>query len=259
MIASLAFAGFLAGAVLGSFASASSMAWIEKRPIFRKRSICDHCGKALSSLQLVPVCSYLVLRAKCGYCGGRIPAFHFYLELVSSLLCALFAVCYGLQWLTVFYMIAGTAMVAASSIDIKTHLLPDIVTIGCLALLPPIIALDDRLTLMDAVLGYVWGGGIPLSLYLLFRVVRKKDCLGFGDIKLFAFGGALAGWHALPFVLFFSSITGIVVFAIIGLFAEKKDLWELELPFGPFICAAVLAVLLMPDLPGMAYNVVCGY
>lgn len=259
MIASLALAGFLTGAVLGSFASASSLAWIENRPIFRKRSICDHCGKALSSLQLVPVGSYLALRAKCGYCGGRIPAFHFYVELVSSLLCALFAVCYGLQWLTVFYMIVGTAMVAASAIDIKTRLLPDAVTVGCLALLPPIVAFDDRLTLLDAVLGYILGGGIPLALYLFFKAVRKKECLGFGDIKLFAFGGALTGWYALPFVLFFSSITGIVVFAIIGLFAEKKDLWKFELPFGPFICTAVLAVLLMPSLPGMVYKMACGY
>ncbi len=195
MIASLAFAGFLAGAVLGSFASASSMAWIEKRPIFRKRSICDHCGKTLSSLQLVPVCSYLVLRAKCGYCGGRIPAFHFYLELVSSLLCALFAVCYGLQWLTVFYMIAGTAMVAASSIDIKTHLLPDIVTIGCLALLPPIIALDDRLTLMDAVLGYIWGGGHSTLAVFAFQGRKEKRLPGiwrYQTLRLWRSAGRLA-------------------------------------------------------------------
>lgn len=250
----LAIGGFLAGGAFGSFFSASALAWMENRPVFVKRSVCSHCGKTLSPAQLVPIFSFIALGGKCGYCGARIPVFHFFIEFLSAILCALFAVTHGPQWLTLLYMPVCAALVTAAAIDIKTHLLPDFITLGCLAFLPFIVFFNARLTMIDALAGYIAGGGIPLLMHFIFRWVRKKDCLGFGDIKLFALGGALAGWQSLPFIFFFSSVCGILAFLSICLHDRTSDLWNRELPFGPFICSAVILVLLMPQLPGMAYN-----
>lgn len=250
----LAIGGFLAGGALGSFASAAALAWLGHRPVFVKRSSCSHCGKTLSPLQLAPILSYILFRGKCACCGGPIPVFHFFVELFSALVCALLAARLGAHWLAVAYMPIGVALVAASAIDIKSGLLPDFITLGCLILAPPIIALNPDLTIMDAAIGYILGGGIPFLLYLLFKFARKKEGLGFGDIKLYALGGALTGWHALPFIFFFSAFAGIFAFAIICVFAGKRDLWNRELPFGPCICASIIVILLWPGLPGLTYG-----
>lgn len=251
-----AIGGFLAGAALGSFFSATALAWLEHRPVLITRSVCDHCGKKLPARCLVPVVSYLFLRGKCACCGGKIPAFHFFVEISSALVCALVAMRAGPHLIAVFYMPVASALVTASAIDIKSGLLPDFITLGCLVFVPPLVFLNPDLTLKDAVIGYAAGGGMPLLLYLLFRLVRKKEALGLGDIKLYALGGALTGWHALPFLFFFSAFAGILVFGIYCLLGEKMDLWNREIPFGPSICAAILAILLWPQLPGLVYGLV---
>ena len=67
------------------------------------------------------------------------------------------------------------------------------------------------------------GGGIPLLAVFVFRVVRKKDCLGIWRYQTLS--PLAERWQAgMPCHLyyFFSSITGIVVFAIIGLLPKKR-------------------------------------
>lgn len=51
----------------------------------KSRSHCDHCGKKLGVLELIPVLSYIFLKGKCKNCKGKIPAGSFYVELAWAL------------------------------------------------------------------------------------------------------------------------------------------------------------------------------
>jgi leader peptidase (prepilin peptidase) / N-methyltransferase len=69
VVITVVFATLLGGA-LGSFAGVvASRGW---RASLRGRSHCDSCGRTLSWYELVPLLSYVGLRARCRTCGASI-------------------------------------------------------------------------------------------------------------------------------------------------------------------------------------------
>ena len=60
--------------------------------------------------------------------------------------------------------------------------------------------------------------------------------MGLGDAKLMAGVGLLFGWQSIPFILFVSSILGLI-FVIPSLLKKQKTM-RTEIPFGPFIILA---------------------
>lgn len=246
--------GFLLGGALGSFASATAWAWLNGKRVWIKRSTCAACGNRLKILQLAPVASFLFLRGRCAFCQSPIPLFHFLLELVSACLCGFIAALHGPHLLTLCLMFLAVALATASATDIVARILPDAITLGCAPFCLCMIYLCQDLSLVSALIGYAAGGAVPLVIYWVFRILRHKEGLGLGDVKLFALGGGLTGWEALPFIFFFASVCGILAFFILLPFKQWENMREIQLPFGPFICAAILAALLFPTLPGWFYD-----
>ncbi len=78
------FALAIFGAIFGSFASALIPRLREGRNMSHERSACPKCNHTLGVLDLMPIVSYLGLRAKCRYCGAKIPAYHFLLECLMT-------------------------------------------------------------------------------------------------------------------------------------------------------------------------------
>ena len=75
----------------------------------------------------------------------------------------------------------------------------------------------------------------------IMEVPRLKSIslnMGLGDAKLMAGIGFLFGWQSIPFVLFVSSILGLI-FVIPSLIKKQKNM-RTEIPFGPFIILACL-------------------
>ncbi|HEX2592877.1 MAG TPA: prepilin peptidase [Rhizomicrobium sp.] len=70
---------------IGSFLGVLTHRLIDGRPIATGRSACDSCGKTLEPLDLVPIVSWLALRARCRHCHARISAFYPAIELASVL------------------------------------------------------------------------------------------------------------------------------------------------------------------------------
>ena len=127
-------------------------------------------------------------------------------------------------------------LLTLSLIDLKHFVLPDALTLpllwtGLLANMWGYFA-----TLQDAVIGAALGYMSLWIIYWLFKLLRGKEGLGYGDFKLNAAIGAWLGWQALPAVIFIAAIGGLCV----GLFlmAAKRMRSEQPLPFGPFLAAA---------------------
>ena len=126
-------------------------------------------------------------------------------------------------------------------IDQRHFLLPDNLTLPLLWTGLLCNVLGYFASLQDAVIGAVVGYACLWCIFWLFKLLRGKEGLGYGDFKLTAALGAWLGWQALPGIIFAAALAG----AGIGLLqvARQKRSSQEPLPFGPFLAAAGFAAL----------------
>ena len=91
-------------------------------------------------------------------------------------------------------------------------------------------------SLRDAVIGAVAGYLALWSVYWIFKLVRGKEGMGYGDFKLLAALGAWLGWQMLPLIVLLSSVIGALIG--IGLVVFKGRDHQIPLAFGPYLAIA---------------------
>ena len=201
--------------------------------LFRPRSACPQCGAMIRAWQNVPVVSWLALRGKCANCHAPISARYPSVEILGGVLAALMAWRFGYSWAAAFAVVFAWAMIALTFIDLDTQLLPDAITLPMLWLGLLANTSGAFIDLRSAVLGAAAGYMLLWSVYWLFRLVAKKEGMGFGDFKLLGAIGAWTGWQVLPVVLLVSAGLGAVIGGI-ALWASKKGR-DTRIPFGPYL------------------------
>jgi leader peptidase (prepilin peptidase)/N-methyltransferase len=200
------------------------------------RSACPGCGHRISAVENIPVVSWLALRGKCRACGAAIPARYPIVELLGAALAMVavwhfgptpqgLAAC-GFLW----------TLLALTFIDADTQLLPDDLTLPLLwaGLLVNLFGLF--VPLAEAVVGAIAGYLALWTVYWLFKLIRGKEGMGYGDFKLLAALGAWLGWTVLPAIVLLSSVTGAVI-GIALMVVHRRD-GGTPLPFGPYLAIA---------------------
>lgn len=141
-------------------------------------------------------------------------------------------------------MTLASTLLALSLIDLRSHRLPDILTLPLAAIglsLPFFTetALPVELRLIGLSLGFVslWG------LAALFRRVRGYDGLGLGDAKLLGAAGAWVGPLALAPLVLIGSSAALLTIVAAALFGRRVSA-RTAIPFGPFLCLGFLTVWL---------------
>lgn len=125
--------------------------------------------------------------------------------------------------------------------DARTGLLPDRFTCPLLwsGLLYYLCCLPDHLP--DALWGAIAGYGGFALLYWGYRLLYRKEGLGYGDIKFLAALGAWNRWESLPLLVFLAAlIASINVMAMYVI--NGKDALKNPLPFGHFWRLRVLSL-----------------
>ena len=206
------------------------------------RSRCPSCGTQITALQNVPVVSWLVLRGKCARCKAPISFRYPAIEIAAGVLAAVMAWRFGYSAALLGALVFSWALLALTFIDLDTQLLPDDITLPLLwaGLLANMFgAFTD---LRSAVLGAVGGYMLLWLVYWGFRLIAKKEGMGYGDFKLLAALGAWVGWQVLPFIVVVSAGVGAIVGGIV-LWLSKRGM-ETRIPFGPYLALGGLAALL---------------
>lgn len=156
--------------------------------------------------------------------------------LVFLALAALF-VCSAVAWGTTLQAVSAMALacllLALAAIDLRTGLLPDVLTKPGLALGLAINIGSVWTTWDAAMIGAMVGYWLLWLFFQLYRLATHKEGMGYGDFKLFAMLGAWLGWASLAPILLLASLAAMLV-AVIGL-ALKKWTLQSSLPFGPFL------------------------
>lgn len=248
------------------------------------RSRCPACGHQLSALDLIPVFSYLALGRKCRYCRTPIPdtpIAEVVTPLLFVLSYVYWPMALQGSGLVLFlgWLVLLTGLVALAMYDLRWHELPHemVFWLSVLAVLQTAaVAL-----LFDGGLSYALNaaaGGLVISgiFVLLYRVSpkippsdidpdapswygpgartfgwlfgwlagnRESRWIGGGDITLGLLLGILAGGPAQAFlVVFLASLIGTLV--MLPALALHRAGWQTKLPFGPFLIAAAVVVVL---------------
>lgn len=258
---------FFIGSCLGSFCnvviarSVASLTGRDNLPhTFGGRSLCPACGGQLRWWELIPIGSFIFLRARCRRCQAKISwqyptvelAMGFFTLAAASPLPATIAD----AALAALLIIIAALLIILFVIDLRTMFLPDkfvglllIAVLGILFL--RITNQEARIT--NALSGAAIGTGFLLFLWLLTR----GRGIGLGDVKLMAPLGLLFGPLGTTALLFIAYAAGGLL--AIYLLASKKAHLKTAVPFGPFLCGAALLLLVFPTLPAQLLTLLLGY
>jgi len=254
----------LFGLLIGSFLNVCIHRWPRGRSVVRPRSHCVRCRKLIAWHDNIPVLSYVLLRGRCRHCGKKISARYPTVEVLNGLLWGLFVWKLGWGVEAAKMCVFSSMALALVFTDLEKRILPDEFTLGGTLVglaFAPFTPIHDEssmgllwaagvelngpmLSLAQAAIGaavpafFLWGGG------WVYLKLRKREGLGFGDVKLMVMIGAFLGLQATLATLLLGSIAGSVI-SLLYIWIAKKDASTYQLPFGTFLGAAAIAIAVM--------------
>jgi leader peptidase (prepilin peptidase) / N-methyltransferase len=257
------------GLVFGSFLNVCISRLPEGQSIVRPRSHCMHCGATIPWYDNLPVISWILLRARCRQCKGLISWRYPLIEIGTA---GLWVACWLVFCVTNTYLVFPFSALLALEQAIFCFLLLGLAFMDWEALLLP-----DEFTWTGIGLGILWhlfwawlkatslqqslkeilwlfarimiAALIVLIIRWIYQLVRHREGMGLGDVKLMAMLAAWLGLQQTLLVFFLAVIAG-AVFAMILLFFHRGDQtsWaERQIPLGTFLCfAGIYAVFFGP-------------
>ncbi|HEX5616484.1 MAG TPA: prepilin peptidase [Acidimicrobiia bacterium] len=234
------------GLAVGSFLNVVIWRVPRKESVVAPPSHCPSCDTPIAPRDNVPVLSWVLLRAKCRHCGARISARYPLVELATGVLFALVALRFDDSWALPAYLVFAAALLAVSIIDLEHYLIPNRIVYPVGFLLVPLFVVaaagdDEWGSLGRALLGAL----VAFSAMFVVHVISPRG-MGFGDVRLsFLLGLALGwlGWGELLVGLFLGFLYGSIVG--IGLIATRLRTRKQHIPFGPFLAAGALTMVLV--------------
>ena len=243
MIFFYSFLIFVFGICLGSFVNVCIHRLPKNKQIISGRSFCPKCKKKINWYDNLPIISFLFLSGKCRKCKKVIPLRYLIVELITGIIFLLIYSSLDNFSSIIFLSILSLIFITIFFIDLENFIIPDSLNFSIIGLaliknfLPNFntsIIHEINQSIIGGIVGYlsIW------IIIFLYKTFKKIDGMGLGDAKLMAGIGLLFGWQSIPFVLFVSSILGLI-FVIPSLLKKQKTM-RTEIPFGPFIILACL-------------------
>jgi len=230
---------------IGSFLSVVVVRAADPRSILWERSRCTACRHTLCARDLIPLMSWLVLRARCRFCAAPISVFYPLMEVAAVGVATWAALSSELaMWPTA---LLGWMLLGLAATDFKYYLLPDFLTIPLLAIGLATNWMLDRANISSYVIGAGAGFGFIVLLRFAYRLWRLREGIGLGDAKLLAGVGAWVSWQGLPTVVFLAALFGLSGTLLRSRGKQLPTLTE-RAPFGAYLCVALWVVWLYGPL-----------
>lgn len=260
---------FITGLIVGSFLGAANYRLKIAEDIVWKRSHCPHCKKTIRWYDNIPLLSFIILFGRCRDCRKYISWEYPIIELMTGLLFAGVAFKYFGAPLLGIAGISSGALSTNTIIDMSFLLFAvcylvlifwhdyDYMLISDAVVYPAIIAtffyqvyryVRTPLSIADlgSPLASAFVAALAAASFFFFLIwISKGKWIGGGDVKLGFLAGLIVGWPKILFVLFLTYLIGSAV--SLALIALKKKTWKSQIPFGPFMVAAILIVLFFSD------------
>jgi leader peptidase (prepilin peptidase) / N-methyltransferase len=289
---------FLFGIVIGSFLNVCIARIPGGESVVSPASHCPRCQKPIKAYDNIPVLSWFLLGGKCRNCQLPISPMYPIVEFLTGVFFVLTYYSFGLTIETFKFLILGCLLIVLIVTDIVQRILPDAVNWFGFGLalafatrvppegfseylfrhrhLPPMVT-----GVLDALLGAAFGSGLLLIAATLYKLIRKRDGMGMGDVKMMAMVGAFLGVRGAFLTILvgtlLGSVVGITLVTALFAFGWRRELaerahrrglggltslrWtlasEYQLPLGSFLGIAVFVVLFA--LPWFGFALSSGY
>jgi len=260
MLVLFSIATFAFGAVIGSFLNVVIHRYPREESVVFPPSRCPHCSAHIKAYDNVPVLSYLWLLGRCRACRAPISARYPLVELANALFYLAVFQRTGASWGFVPLAALVSMTIVLIFIDLEIQILPDVIDLPGIAIglamgalhfgaLFPDLVLSS--TLLESVAGAALGGGVLLAIGMTYKLVRKIEGMGLGDVKMMAMLGAVLGWEPLLPLLLIASVSGAIVGVFVAMRSERG--MKVAVPFGVFLGFAFLVVLFYGHTMGEWY------
>jgi len=190
---------FVFGALVGSFLNVCILRIPKGESIVSPPSHCPACKSSIPFYDNIPLISYLILRARCRYCGAKISFRYFVVELLMAALAValLLRVGLGLGYFAYFVFVAS--LIVITFIDLDERIVPDVISLPGIGLglllsivnwLLPMDPLSVLPSPVSSLIGVLLGGGSLLGVAWAYQLFTGREGMGGGDVKLLAMVGA---------------------------------------------------------------------
>jgi leader peptidase (prepilin peptidase) / N-methyltransferase len=140
-------------------------------------------------------------------------------------------------------ILLGLAGILLAWIDLRSGIIPDWLNLAVAILgLTRIAILDGSTPALGAGAEGIIVGAIVWLLRRLYFVLRQRQGLGLGDVKLLAASAIWVGVAGVPMQLVIASLTALAAAGILHL-AGRRMTRQTALPFGPFLALGLLSTL----------------
>jgi leader peptidase (prepilin peptidase) / N-methyltransferase len=239
-------AALLVSPFVGSFLGTLALRLPEGQSVVFGRSECGECRTRLAPLELVPLISWAAQRGRCVHCGVRVSIFYPVIEL-AALAVALWAATTTDGSVFLISCLLGWLLLALAAMDVQTLRLSDtliaILAVGGVAA----TAYLAPSALWSHALAGALGVLVLIAVSMAYRVLRGREGLGFGDVKLFGAAGLWLGLEGLVSVMLIASFSAIAA-ALIFRLSGKSLSAQTHIPFGPFLALGLWSVWLYGPL-----------
>jgi len=236
---------FIFGAIVGSFLNVCIYRLPRDKSIIVPNSFCPHCEKPIKYYDNVPILSYIILRGKCRYCNAKISIKYPIVEFITASLFTLLYEINGLSLELPVMMLFVALLIVISFIDLEFQIIPDVLSIGGLTAGFLLSFTRPVFGFLDALYGILLGGGVLFAIAYGYQLLRKREGMGGGDIKLLGMIGAFCGIRGVLFSLMAGSLIGTLV-GLPLMIVKKKDT-KYAIPFGPFLSLGALLFVFAGD------------
>lgn len=239
------------GASVGSFLNVVADRLPQGRSIVTPRSFCESCNRTLTTVDLLPVISFFLLRGKCRTCGARYPARLMGVEFLVGVLFVLAFARFGMGAEFVITCVALALMVVVFVIDMEHKLILNVIMAPSAVVLLVMSPFWNELGFTREFLGSASAlASVANSLvsaaggfgfFLAITLVYPKGMAG-GDVKLAGVLGLLLGFPGVVVGLWVGIMIGGLVGVVLLLLSLKgrRD----KVPYGPFLTAGAALILL---------------
>ncbi len=165
-------------------------------------------------------------------------------EVTSAFMAATLVGDYGLGARSLFLFGASLVLIDTGAVDFKTHMIDTLVLVIA-TLVALLFAPLNELGWLRSAQGLAMAGAIFLFLFVLAKALfrRVQAPFGLGDVYLAVFIGALAGFYALSYALFYGmGLAGAVALALIVLRAFGRQV-PIYISYGTYLCLGALFFL----------------
>lgn len=270
MLAGLYSLTFVVGAFVGSFLNVVVDRLRNGEPMISGRSHCESCKKTLSSVELIPILSFIIQSGKCKSCGQKLSLYYPFSEIITGLSFAaiayyinLFGSAHPLVLVGFVYLITVASFYIIILLsDLKYRIIPDRVVYPAIIFVLAFLVLNmvingaysylylkndafGRYLLqtdywqnqMYAMLkGFLWtllsSAAVSLFFWILISVTRGRG-MGGGDAKLGFLIGIFNGFPINVVSIFAGFLLG-AVYSLVLVLLRKKGLKD-TIAFGPFL------------------------